>query len=69
MNDGNFGELGSTRICRYYRHLHPGEDLDPCIDPATREVWWPATGEAFAICDQHFDDHAQTHNLEILREL
>lgn len=56
-------------MCRYYRYLHPGEDRDPCIDVATKQVWLPATGDAFAICEQHFDQEAEAHQLEVLREL
>ena len=68
--DARSGDIsGFTWVCRYYRYLHPGEDRDPCIDVATKQVWLPATGDAFAICEQHFDQEAEAHQLEVLREL
>ena len=67
-DDGPDAGSSFTWVCRYYRYLHPGEDLDPCIAPATKHVMLPTTGEVFAICDRHFQDEAETRQLRVIRE-
>ena len=57
-----------TWVCRYYRYLHAGEDRDPCIEVAAKQVMTPS-GDVFAICDKHFEEDAENHHLEVVREV
>jgi hypothetical protein len=55
------------RLCSYLRQTQDGPP--PCARVATKEVRQRHVGDAFLICDEHFDEFARPYELVVVRRL
>lgn len=61
-------EMGfGKRLCAYLGQTQEGPP--PCARVATKEVMQRHVGDAFPICDEHFDEFANDYQLVVVRIL
>lgn len=61
-------EVGfGRRLCAYLGQTEQGPP--PCARVATKEVMQRHVGDAFPICDEHFDEFKDDYQLVVVRDL
>lgn len=63
MVETGFGK----RLCSYLGQSEDGPP--PCARVATKEVMQRHVGDAYPICDEHFDEFAADYQLVVVRTL